>query len=61
MTERGNEVGCRTIVEPPVGSHAISGIVERAVQTVEGQIRVMKIALDLRPVWASRWMLERIS
>ena len=49
VTERGNEIGCRTIVEEsPIGSHASNGIVERAVQTVEGQIRVMKIALEAR-------------
>ena len=47
--ERGNETGCRTTVEEsPVGSHASNGIVERAVQTVGGQIRVMKFALDAR-------------
>ena len=49
MTEGGNEIGCRTIVEEfPIGSHASNGIVERAVQTVKGQIRVMKIALEAR-------------
>ena len=49
VTERGNEIGCRTIVEEsPIGSHASNGIVERAVQTVEGHIRVMKIALEAR-------------
>ena len=48
-TERGNEIGCRKIVEDsPVGSHASNGIVERAVQIVEGQIRIMKIALEAR-------------
>ena len=49
MTERGNEICCRTIVEEsPVGIHASNGVVDRAVQTVEGQIRVMKIALEAR-------------
>ena len=46
---RGDEKGCRTIVEEsPVASHGSNGIVERAVQTVEGQIRVMKLALEGR-------------
>ena len=47
--ERGDEKGCRTIVEEsPVGSKGSNGIVERAVQTIEGQIRVMKLALEAR-------------
>jgi hypothetical protein len=49
VLERGDEKGCRTIVEEsPVGSSGSNGIVERAVQTVEGQIRVMKLALEDR-------------
>ena len=43
------EPGCRTIVEEsPVASSGSNGIVERAVQTIEGQIRVMKLALEDR-------------
>ena len=46
---RGNDKGCRTIVEEsPVKSKGSNGIVERAVQTIEGQIRVMKLALEGR-------------
>jgi hypothetical protein len=49
VAERGNEAGCRTIVEEsPVRSHGSNGVVERAVQTIEGQIRVMKLALEDR-------------
>ena len=45
MTKKGK----RTIVEEvPVGSKGSNGIVERAAQTVEGQIRVMKSALEGR-------------
>ena len=46
VTERGNEIGRRK--ESPVGIHASYVIVKRAVQTVEGQVRVMKIALQAR-------------
>jgi hypothetical protein len=47
--ERGDEKGCRTIVEEsPVKSSGSNGIVERAVQSIEGQIRVMKLALEDR-------------
>ena len=46
---RGDEKGSRTIVEElPVRSKGSNGIVERAVQTIEGQIRVMKLALEGR-------------
>ena len=46
---RGNEKGCRTIVEEsPVKSKGSNGIVERAVQTIEGQIRLMRLALEGR-------------
>ena len=49
VLERGDEKGCRTIVEEsPVGSSGSNGVVERAVQAVEGQIRVMKLALEDR-------------
>ena len=49
VLERGNEVGCRTIVEEsPVGSKGSNGVAERAVQEVEGQVRVMKLALESR-------------
>jgi hypothetical protein len=41
--------GGRTILEEsPVGSHGSNGIVERAVQGIEGHIRVMKSALEGR-------------
>ena len=47
--ERGDEKGCRTIVEQsPVASSSSDGLAERAVQTIEGQIRVMKLALEGR-------------
>ena len=46
---RGDEKGSRTIVEEsPVASKGSNGVVERAVQTTEGQIRVMKSALEER-------------
>jgi hypothetical protein len=49
VAERGDESGHRTIVEEsPVASSGSNGIVERAVQTVEGQIRVLKLALEER-------------
>ena len=49
VLERGNEPGCRTIVEEsPVGSSGSNGVVERAVQSVEGQIRALKLALENR-------------
>ena len=49
VLERGDEKGCRTIVEQsPVGSSGSNGVVERAVQTVEGQVRVLKLALESR-------------
>ena len=41
--------GGRWIVEAsPVGSHASNGLVERAIQSVEGQVRVLKSALEAR-------------
>ena len=46
VLERGNEPGCRTIIEEsPVGSSGSNGVVERAVQSVEGQVRALKLAL----------------
>ena len=49
VLERGDERGCRTIVEEsPVASSGSNGGVERAVQTVEGQIRSLKLALEGR-------------
>ena len=46
---RGNEKGCRTIVEESlVKSKGSNGIVEGAVQAIEGQIRVMKLAWEGR-------------
>jgi hypothetical protein len=49
VLERGDEKGCRTIVEEtPVGSSGNSGVVEKAVQSIEGRIRVMKLALEDR-------------
>jgi len=46
---RGDEKGSRTLVEEsPVKSKGSNGLVERAVQTIEGQIRVMKLALEGR-------------
>ena len=59
VAERGNEPGCRTIVEESlVASSGSNGIVERAVQTVEGQIRVMKLALEDRI--EGQWMPRRM-
>ena len=47
--EQGDAKGCLTIVEEtPVGSSGNSGVVEKAVQSIEGQIRVMKLALEDR-------------
>ena len=41
--------GGRFIVEnSPVGSSASNGMVERAIQSVQGQVRVMKLALERR-------------
>ena len=34
--------------ESPVGSSASNGVIERGVQTIEGQIRVIKNALEER-------------
>ena len=49
VAERGNEMGSKTIVEEsPVGSKGSNGVAERAVQEVEGQLRVMKLALEDR-------------
>ena len=49
VRERGDEKGCRTIVEQsPVASSGSNGLVERAVQSIEGHIRVMKLALEAR-------------
>ena len=39
--------GGRFIIEnSPVGSSASNGVVERAKQSVQGQVRVMKLALE---------------
>ena len=47
--ERGGEKGSRTIVEEsPVGSSGSNGVVARAVQSIEGQVRVLKLALESR-------------
>ena len=46
VEERGDE--CTLVEEAPVGSKGSNGIVERAVQTIEGQVRVMKLALEDR-------------
>ena len=44
-----NRTGAKTIPElAPEKSSGSSGVVERAVQTIEGQIRSMKSALDMR-------------
>ena len=44
---RKAEAGGRWIREnSPVGSHASNGVVERGIQSVEGQVRVMKSALE---------------
>jgi hypothetical protein len=49
VAERGSEPGHKTLVEEsPVGSSVSNGVVERAVQGVEGQIRVLKLALEER-------------
>ena len=49
VLERGDEKGCRTIVEEsPVESKGSNGVVERAVQAIEGQVRVLKLALEAR-------------
>ena len=46
VLERGPN---KTIVEcTPVGSKGSNGVVERAVQEIEGQVRVMKLALEDR-------------
>ena len=49
VLERGDEPGCRTLLgESPVGSSGSNGVVGRAVQTIEGQVRVLKMALEER-------------
>ena len=49
VLERGDEPDCRTVVEEsPVGSSGSNGVIERAVQTIEGQVRVLKLALENR-------------
>ena len=49
VAERGNEMGSKTIVEEsPVGSKGSNGVAERAVKEIEGQLRVMKLALEDR-------------
>jgi hypothetical protein len=47
--ERGSEPGHKTLIEEsPVQSSGSNGVVERAVQGVEGQVRVLKLALEER-------------
>jgi hypothetical protein len=47
--ERGNEPGSRTLLEEsPVCSSGSNGVVERSVQAVEAQIRVLKLAIEDR-------------
>ena len=47
IARRKAEVGGRWIREnSPVDSHASNGVVERGIQSVQGQIRVMKGALE---------------
>ena len=49
MQVRGDTSARRTIIEQStVGSSGSNGVVERAAQTIEGQIRVMKSALEGR-------------
>ena len=49
VLERGEELGNKTIVEEsPVGSKGSNGVAERAVQEVEGQLRVLKLAFEGR-------------
>jgi hypothetical protein len=49
VAERGDEQGSRTIIEhSPVASSGSNGVVERAAQTVEGQSRVLNMALEDR-------------
>jgi hypothetical protein len=49
VAERGSEPGHRTLVEEsPVQSSGSNGVVERAVQTIEGQVRVLKLSLEER-------------
>ena len=46
---RGDTNARRTIIEQsPVGSSGSNAVVERAAQTIEGQIRVMRSALEGR-------------
>ena len=49
VLERGDEPGCRTMVEEsPVGSKGSNGLAEKAVQEIEGQVRAIKLALEGR-------------
>ena len=49
VEERGDESGKRTIIEEaPKGSKGSNGVVERGVQTMEGQLRVLKSAFEER-------------
>jgi hypothetical protein len=49
VAERGGEPGHKTLVEEsPVQSSGSNGVVERAVQSVEGQVRVLKMVLEER-------------
>ena len=49
VLERGDEPGCRTMVEEsPVGSKGSNGLAERAAQEIEGQLRAIKLAFEGR-------------
>ena len=49
VLEKGEELGSKTIVEEsPVGSKGSNSVAERAVQEVEGQLRVLKLAFEGR-------------
>ena len=49
VLERGDEPGCRTMVEEsPVASKGSNGLAEKAVQEIEGQVRALKLALEGR-------------
>ena len=49
VAQRGRVPGTRTITEySPVGSSASNGVVERGIQSVEQQVRVMRSALEAR-------------
>lgn len=45
---RGNDVGKRIVEHSFVGSSAANGRVERSIQSVQGQVRLMRLALEKR-------------